>query len=260
MSAHADAPGPWPRAAAERFRPPDPRALRWAPQLRGRNGRGVAVALVDTGLDWTLPAFRGASLDYVDLLGTGAAADPSGHGTRGAALLLCPALAAGAPGLGEPGLGEPGRGKLNREAPALAGAVSLTVFKAVGGGPGAVARALRLALARGARLVVLPFGRLLPDREVARAVAALLAAGTEVLAAAGNRGPEQVLFPASMPGVLAVSGAGLDGAVLAECPDGAAVSCLAPGLVRCPADGRTMRGSSAAAVMAAGLRALALQA
>lgn len=229
---------PWPRPAAERFRPADPRAARWESRFRHRAGNGASVALVDTGLDRSSPFFRGGSVDVVDLLGTGTAGDPSGHGTRGAALLLCPAP--------------------DGTAPALAGAVFLTVFRAVGGGSRPVARALRLAAARRVDVVALPFGRLLPDPEVAEALAELRAAGTEILAAAGNRGADHVLFPASARGVLAVSGADANGAVLAECPAGAAVRVLAPGLVRCPLDGQAMRGSSAAVVMAAGLRALAL--
>lgn len=81
-----------------------------------------------------------------------------------------------------------------------------------------------------------------------------------MFAAAGNRGPELMLYPASARNVLAVTGAGPDEGVLDECYAGSAVDLVAPGVARCPLDGYAMRGSSVAAVIAAGTHALALEA
>ena len=199
----------------------------------------MRAVLVDTGLDWWLRAFRGASVDYVDFMGTGAAGDPSGHGTRSAMALLC----AGRDG-----------------SPALCGRLELVVCKAIGGGVHPVARALRWAALRRVAMVVLPFGRLLPQPAVREAVAALARSGAEIYAAAGNRGPDVLLYPAASSRVVAVTGAGPDGRILPECCAGSGVDLIAPGLVRCPLEGGELRGSSIAAVIAAGVRALALEA
>jgi subtilisin family serine protease len=211
----------------------DPRVVLWRPAYDHATGLGVRVALIDTGVDWTQPIFGQVALSVRDFAGTAAAMDPTGHGTRSAALLL---------------VGD-------ETGPALAGGVVLTVCKAVGTGPRAVAHAIDWAAARNV-LIVLPFGRAVGDAKVAAALRAAREAGVEVLAAAGNRGPDAVLFPASGPGVVAVTGAGPDGTVLPECPSGIGVDCIAPGLVRCPLGTGPARGSSVAAVIAAGVRAL----
>jgi hypothetical protein len=97
----------------------DPRVVLWRPAYDHATGLGVRVALIDTGVDWTQPIFGQVALSVRDFAGTAAAMDPTGHGTRSAALLL---------------VGD-------ETGPALAGGVVLTVCKAVGTGPRAVARA-----------------------------------------------------------------------------------------------------------------------
>ncbi len=80
-----------------------------------------------------------------------------------------------------------------------------------------------------------------------------------VLAAAGNLGPDDLAFPASLPEVAAVSALGLDGHVLAACCARREVDFFAPGedVPAVGPDGRVrLLGSSPATVIEAGMIAL----
>ncbi|GAA4221151.1 subtilisin family serine protease [Sagittula marina] len=52
-----------------------------------RSGKGVTLALLDTGIDQTHPAFNGVTLETCDFVGTGVS-DANGHGTHMAATMI----------------------------------------------------------------------------------------------------------------------------------------------------------------------------
>jgi subtilisin family serine protease len=222
-----------------------PRGLRWDPSLAGETGAGIRIGLVDSGVRWAHPVFAGARLRGRDFTGSSGLGDPSGHGTSSAALLV-----------GQGG-GWP-RGLCPDSELLFAKALGLREREA---SVRAIAQAIRWLSGQGAQVLVLPFGSCqgapLITRELRRAVER----GCQVLAAAGNRGPDVLAFPARLPEVMAVSGLWPDGAPLPFCCARDEVALYAPGH-EVPTVGAhgpaTLSGSSPAAVLAAGLMALEL--
>lgn len=222
---------------------PDVRLLRWDPALDIENGRGIRVALLDSGILCALPVFCGARIKTRDFSGSGGVFDRTGHGTKSAALLVAQ-----------------GYGQLRGLAPAC----TLLVGKVTGtGNPDTSARALaiaiRWAISNKADIVILPLGRALGSALVAQEICRAFVAGCSFFAAAGNRGPDVFLFPACLNGVTAVSAAGPDGVPLAWCCQDRRVDCYAPGhqVLSVGYEGPgTFSGSSPATVLAAGVAAL----
>jgi serine protease AprX len=159
---------------------------------RGLDGRGVTVAIVDTGLDATHPEFSGAHIvawtDLVD--GQPAPYDRDGHGTHVAALVAGQSpLRGGAPGVG---------------------LIVVQVFASDGTATDQrVADGIGFAVDHGADIIGLSLGGgTFPVLGSASENAAQAAVGKGVLvvAAAGNDGPNNsdVRSPASAQGVIAV--------------------------------------------------------
>lgn len=150
---------------------------------REATGRGLRVALIDTGVNFRHPHVDRPGSAWVveragdrlreapDLLG-----DQVGHGTATAALLLH-----------------------------LAPAVELISIRVTDARPstdaGRLARAITLAGRLGAHAVAVPLGTLRDDPTLAQAVARVVSDGHVVVAAA----PELAVYPAAYPGVLGVS-------------------------------------------------------
>ncbi|NCT89700.1 hypothetical protein GXB85_01830 [Cellulomonas sp. APG4] len=120
-----------------------------------------------------------------------------------------------------------------------------------------VARAVRWAVAEGAHVVALPIARRRLGRRLSVTLRRATAAGVTVLAPAGDRGPHDVAFPASVTGVVAV--AAHDGEHLlpgaSELADVAAPGQDVPGAG--PAGTTPLSGSAPATVLAAGAAAAA---
>lgn len=221
----------------------DPRLLRWNQALDREDGTGVRVALLDSGICWSHPMFRGAEIRGRDFTESGGVFDPTGHGTKNAGLLV--------------GQG----GKWMR---GLTPACTLLVGKVLGttepdSDAKALAQGLRWAVQEGAHLVILPLGRVRGSSLVAQQVRRALKEGCVLFAAAGNRGPDTFLFPARLPGVKAVSAANLDGVPLEWCCQVSQVDCYAPGedVWSIGLEGAsTVSGSSLATVLVGGVAAL----
>jgi subtilisin family serine protease len=213
-----------------------PAALQWRlAELHAlAGGRGVTVAVVDSGVDVQHPELQGqvvASENFVD----DRAAPAESHGTAVAGIIAARAgnragiagIAPAARVLALRGCWQPKNGQ--------------TLCTSLG-----LAKALHYALGSGASILNLSLGGP-PDRLLARLLDAALARGIAVVASV-DRGQPDGGFPASHPGVAAVSDAPLPGAIVAPGRD---VPAPQPG-----ARYAFVSGASYAAAHVAGLYAL----
>lgn len=243
---------------------------------RGATGKGVVVAVVDSGVDAREPSlrasFRGGAQDWFDPYGQRAQPhDASGHGTHVANVIAGGAARAGAPPLGV--------------AP-HAKWIAARIYDDEGLGRfSAVHRVYQWALDPDGRPDTTDAPQIvnnswaLPqtvgrcDTQFARDFAALRAAGIHVVFAAGNTGPDSntSVSPANNPGVLAVGALKADGQVAEQsargpsaCGGGPYPQVYAPGvdIESVDAAGRVLgqplrvTGTSYAAALASGVLAL----
>lgn len=170
----------------------------------GLTGRGVKVAVVDTGIDAAHPDFGGVALQWNDQVnGRAEPYDDAGHGTHVSGLVVAQA---GSEGLDPRVLGmAPG-----------AALIHVKAVPASGSAEGSdVARAIDRAADMGAHVIVLSLGggQGLPiiGQQVEDAVNRAIDEGIVVIAAAGNAeegssGSEcEVSSPGSVPAVIAVA-------------------------------------------------------
>ena len=202
--------------------------------------RGLKLGLVDGGVSASLPALSGARIVQQGF--APGAPVPSAHATAVASLLA------------------------GRKAPFRGAAPGATLYVAdvygstsAGGSAEAIARALGwLAKMQAPVINISLVGP--PNLLLAAAVEALIARGHLVVAAVGNDGPAAPpLYPASYPGVVAVTGVDAHRRVLPEAGRAAHVDFAAPGsdMAAAGLDGGfvSVRGTSFAAPIAAGLLA-----
>jgi subtilisin family serine protease len=205
---------------------------------------GRRVGLVDSGVDRRHPALRGAALQA---WGCGGAERPAPHGTAVASLLV-------------------GRDQRFSGAAPEAALYAADVY--CGDDSAGAAETLAQALGWLAREQVAVINVSLvgpPNRLLERTVQALLARGHLVVAAVGNDGPAAPpLYPAAFAGVVGVTGVQPSRRVLPEAAQGTQVSFAAPGAELAAAAAgagyRSVRGTSFAAPLVAGLLADALRA
>jgi subtilisin family serine protease len=199
-------------------------------------GRGVAVAVLDTGASTELAA--GSDLVRVDLLD----GEPGGeHGTAVASLIA-------------------GRGpRVVGVAPA-ASLISVRVASEEGGGDAfTLAEGIVEAADRGAKVINVCLASRGDCFIVRDAVAYAAGKGAVIVAAVGNDGVSGVSYPAAYDGVIAVSGVDRLGRHLAFANEGAAVDLAAPGIgVAAAGSDQTVvsfSGTSAAAPFVSGAAA-----
>lgn len=220
-------------------------------------GDGVTIAVIDTGVDGTHPDLAGRVLpgatvgrDGVVDEGVPGDVDLSGHGTAMAGLIAGLGIGDGAP------LGV---------AP-LARILPVRISRAEDGtlDPAHVYAGVRWAIARGAKVVSLSLaGKPTGDAPwKSELIEHAIAEDVVLVAAAGNRSDVEVRVgePASIPGVVAVSGLGRDGSVWPGSVTGVPVVLSAPAedLPHLTVDGGCERGSgtSGAAALVAGVAGL----
>jgi Subtilase family len=176
--------------------------------LRGFDGRGVTIALLDTGVDATVPYLRARVGDGIDLVGGAAAADET-HGTEMAGLLVGGAgVASGARLLAIRVAGSQPDGRGGHAVYARGDQLIAGLDRAVDpNDDGDAHDAARVALVPLAE----PFAAF-ADSPEARAVAGALALNTLVVAPTGNDGAAapgygDVSAPGSAPAALTVGAA-----------------------------------------------------
>ena len=182
-------------------------------------GRGVIVAVIDSGVDARNPALAGAVESGADVVQPGKPADYDcvGHGTVVAGIIA----ARPRPGSAFEGI-----------AP---GAEILPVRQTQSdqqeaGGVGFLAAAVNYAVSRGAEVINISITATSSTPALAAAVRDALDHDVVIVAAAGNDGADQNApksYPAALPGVLAVGAVGRDGQPLDFSAAGASV--VAPG-------------------------------
>lgn len=215
------------------------------PVTDGAVGRGVRVGLVDGGVAPSQPTLAGAKVVQRGFAPGGLHASP--HATAVASLIA---------------------GRSGRFRGAAPGATLLVAdvygTTPTGGSADAIARGLAWLAQSGAPVINISLVGP-PNILLEAAVKALIARGHIVVAAVGNDGPAAPpLYPASYPGVVAVTGVDLRRRVLPEAGRGTHVDFAAPGsdMAAAGLDGGfvSVRGTSFAAPLAAGLLARQLTA
>lgn len=229
-------------------------------------GRGVRIAILDTGLDRLHPDFSERQIESHSFVSDGSIDDTNGHGTYCAGIACGPAAPLRPPRYG------------------IAGDAALYVGKVIGddgsGTDGGILAGLDWAVRNGCAVVCLSVGTPVAagesySRVYEQAARAALAAGTLIVAAAGNDSvrPETIApvdHPANCPSIVAV---GAIDRYLRVAPfscgsinlDGGLVDLAAPGVaIRSswprPSLYRTDSGTSMAAPFVAGIACLYAQA
>ncbi|WP_073951651.1 type VII secretion-associated serine protease mycosin [Streptomyces kebangsaanensis] len=192
---------------------------------RTSTGKGITVAVIDTGVDPNNPDLKGQVLDGKDLAPATRSGDEhtdyDGHGTGMAGLIAGTGAFGG--GRGAFGLA-PGVKILPIRMPAQN---DINGFA----GPSYFSRAIRYATDSGAQVINISMGARLNSPELTSAVAYALSHGSLVFAAVGNDGAKDnpVEYPASTPGVVGVAAVGKDLRKTKESGFGHQVDMAAPG-------------------------------
>jgi subtilisin family serine protease len=222
------------------------RSLCWRESWEGAEGQGVAAGLLDTRIDEAAPDLAGANLTIRNFTsGYRLAEQRRDHGTHSAAMLV----------------GQ-GRARVRGLVPGARLLVAEVVESDGVATPEAVAAALDWLREAGARIVALPLGDSADRADVGERLTRGHAAGAVYFAAAGNRHPDPLAFPARHPLAIAVGATDGRGALLQECCRRPRLDLTAPGFeIASAVRGRMVRrrsGSSVACVLAAGVAALAI--
>ncbi|MCU1527902.1 MAG: peptidase [Frondihabitans sp.] len=223
-------------------------------------GAGVTVAVIDTGVDGSVPELQGAVVGGTDFSGKGSASgetpidDDSSHGTLVASLLAGRGTGADSGVIG-----------VAPEAKLLS--ISVGFGSTAVDADDQIAKAVVWAVDHGAKVINMSLTRNTLDWPVSWDKAFLYAMqhNVVIVAAAGNRGSgtDEVGAPATMPGVLAVAGVDQSGnASFDASSQGITIGVAAPseGLVGVAPNGEYLlwQGTSGATPIVAGVAALVI--
>jgi hypothetical protein len=234
--------------------PSDPGALQYiisAMHLleahRLATGKGVRIAIIDSGIDIDSAELSGRIIARFDAVG--GSFEAHSHGTAIAGAILAHA-------------------KLMGVAPD-ADVIAIRAFTGEGKADGAegtsyqILEGLEFAAAQEARIVNMSFAGA-HDAMLARSLRKLRAKGVAEIAAAGNGGAKSdPLYPGAEPGVIAVTATDEKGQIFVMANRGSYIAVAAPGVdILLPAPGDAVQiasGTSIAAAEVSGIAALALQ-
>ncbi|WP_051301199.1 S8 family serine peptidase [Actinomadura rifamycini] len=215
-------------------------------------GKGVKVAVVDSGVSARNPQLAGQVVDGVDLTKTGAE-DCLGHGTYVAGIIAAKAGVS-------PFVGVAPDAKI---IPIKFAAQANNIDS------GLAAKGIDEAVKLGADVVNVSTQSIGDDPRLRQAVQNALAKGVVVVAAAGNIDRQNgkvpaLMYPSAYQGVISVGAVGLDGKITEFSNPNTPVSVIAPGndIVTTSPDGHysVQKGTSFATPFVAGLAALVLEA
>ncbi|WP_327724195.1 type VII secretion-associated serine protease mycosin [Streptomyces europaeiscabiei] len=192
-------------------------------------GKGIKVAVIDTGVDPTNPDLKGRILpgkDYAEDQPGDEHTDYEGHGTGMAGLIA----GTGAYGGGEGAFGlAPGAEILPIRMPKAAAAANQAAasrqFNEV------APKAIRYAVDAGAQVINISLAQAEGSPQLTAAVKYALDNGSLIFAGAGNDGDKanEVMYPAATPGVVAMAAVGRDLRRTEESQHGPQVDMAAPG-------------------------------
>ncbi|WP_229909267.1 type VII secretion-associated serine protease mycosin [Streptomyces flavofungini] len=192
---------------------------------RSSTGKGVTVAVIDTGVNPDLSDLRGRVLPGKDLALTRAGdehTDPQGHGTNMA--LLIAGTGKGGGGTGTFGLA-PGAKLLPIRIPEY----GLDSNQHLGEGNRAFSQGIRYAADHGAKVISISMGMTKGSPQLTAAVRYALDKGSLVFAGVGNEGISELRYPAGTPGVVGVGAVGKNLRKTKESQYGRQVDMAAPG-------------------------------
>ena len=176
----------------------------------------VIVAVIDAGVDTSAPLLLGRIADTVNIVAPDSLHDQSGHGTHTAGIIAAQADASGIRG--------------------ICRSCRLLILKAITndgyGSDLTVARAITIAIERGAIVINLSIGGPSDTPAIRNAIADAIAHDIVVVAAAGNTSGEgqQRSYPAAYPGVIAVSATDQSNHLAAFARADASIDLVAPGV------------------------------
>lgn len=173
-------------------------------------GRGVKIAVLDTGV-LGHSAFN-TSIQTLNLVAPGPdGSEPNGHGTAVASMII-------------------GNGSLTPGVAPGAGILSVRIANDNGQSDSfLLAQGIIAAVDAGAQLINISMGSFGDSVLVRNAIAYAGTNGVMIIAAAGNNGMEQVLYPAANSGVIAVGAVDAQGRHLDFSNSGESVALAAPG-------------------------------
>lgn len=229
-----------------------PKRMGLEPLLQHLDGRGVRVAVIDTGVAVSHPDLTTSAIDTLDATGAGYVAEA--HGTAVVGVI------AASVGNGEGSFG-------------IAPSVEILSVRACSAiSPGALsARCRSSALAAAVDLAIQADVDIInlsltgpPDALLADVINAALRAGILVVGAAGNGGPlAKPAFPAALPGVFAVTATDVANEAYSSANRGSYIDVSAPGVdILAPGlDGRypAVSGTSFAAAQVTAVLALLIE-
>ncbi|MFI7278208.1 S8 family serine peptidase [Streptomyces sp. NPDC049879] len=225
-------------------------------------GEGITVAVIDTGVDSSLPELEGQVLEGTDLTAgeDGAHVDTNGHGTGVASLIAGTGAQGGVRGLASEAKILPIRLSEGLPSDDLRGWVFQPEVR--------MARAIRYAVDEGAQIINISMAGVVQssERVVDNAMAAAAREGVLIFAGTGNEGDaeNESMFPADQQGVIGVGAVDRNGERAGYSTYGPQVAVAAPGNDvpwRCPdLDGPVCLdprgGTSSATAIASGAAAL----
>jgi subtilisin family serine protease len=211
------------------------------------SGKRIKIAVIDTAIDTTHPAFGGGITETFDALGESTVV-PELHGTAIAGIVGARAELTGV----APGASVLGVRAFSSEAKGPAQSYTLAILKG-----------LDWAVLNGARVVNMSFAG--PnDPLLGQAIAAAIKRGVVVVAAAGNGGPDaKPAYPGAFPNVIAVTATDNADATFKSANRGTYIAVAAPGvdiIAAAPKGAYDISsGTSMAAAHVSGIAALMLE-